>query len=211
MIRMLVSLSQFVEAKRSDTSSRSPRPAQRVAKDASPPKKPSIPKSSKTERELAIKKQQSRQKAAKTREKKAREKQRAGLDQARADRLAKRAEVKQLVAKRTGTEKPAGLGSIPAQIAHCMMALHVKRRKSKTAAWNICRWAMTKHGYLDGPYRINTKLPKAVKQTSKGTRRSFQHGMEKGPLGGGVSGSGATKFKRFVTMFRTLEPKIVPK
>lgn len=108
-------------------------------------------------------------------------------------------------------EKPAGLSQVPAQIAHCMMAVHVKGKKSKAAAWNICRWAMTKYGYLKGPYRVNTKMPKAVIQTGKGTRRSFQHGTEKKPLNGGLPGNGTSKFRKFVRLFKSLEPKLLPK
>jgi len=174
-------------------------------------KKPPVPKTPKAEMAKGVKQQQSRQKATKTREMKAREKEKTGLAQARADRLARRDKVKQDIAKKTGTAKPPGLNTIPAQIAHCMMAVHVKRRKSRVAAWNICRWAMTKHGYLDGPYRVNTKLPKAVKQTGKGSRRSFQHGMEKAPLNGGVPGNGGSKFAKFVTMFKTAEPQFLKK
>ena len=90
------------------------------------------------------------------------------------------------------------------------MAVHLKRGKSKEAAWNICRWAMTKYGYLKGPYRRNTKLPKATTATQKGVRRNFQHGMEKSPLNGGVPGNGPSKFKKFTKLFKSLEPKIVP-
>jgi len=100
---------------------------------------------------------------------------------------------------------------VPAQIAHCMMALNKKRGKSVKAAWNICRWAMTKYGYLKGPYRVNTKLPKATKQTQKGSRRSFQHGMEKGPLNRGISGTGPTKYRKFKSVFRSIENDVTPK
>lgn len=100
---------------------------------------------------------------------------------------------------------------VPAQIAHCMLALTKKRGKSTKAAWNICRWAMTKYGYLKGPYRVNTKLPKATKQTQKGTRRSFQHGMEKGPLNKGVAGTGTTKYRKFKSVFRSIEKDVTPK
>lgn len=107
-------------------------------------------------------------------------------------------------------EKPS-LKSVPAQLAHCMMAVHVKRGKSKRAAWNICRWSLSRYGYLKGPYNINSRMPKATVQTAKGAKRSFQHGMEKKPLNRGVAGNGRSKFKKFVKMFGDLEPKIVPK
>jgi hypothetical protein len=123
-----------------------------------------------------------------------------------------RARERRLAAKeKAKPPKPPGLDTIPAQIAHCMMAVHTKRGKSKEAAWNICRWAMTKYGYLAGPYRKNTKLPKATKQTQKGVRRSFQHGMEKKPLGGGLPGTGISKYNRFIKMFKDTEPRFLPK
>ena len=133
------------------------------------------------------------------------------VEKEKADRKAK-AQARTAMAKKRGQpERPPGLHSIPAQIAHCMMAVHVKRGKSKQAAWNICRWAMTKYGYLKGPYRINTKLPKAVQQTQKGVRRSFQHGMEKRPLDGGLPGTGISKYNRFIKMFKDVEKSFLPK
>lgn len=176
------------------------------------PEKPTAPKGH--DREDAAKKQKSREKAARTREKNARAKRKEAAAENKLKRKARAAKVKK-IDQRAADKKagvPPGLHMIPAQIAHCMMALHVKRGKSKEAAWNICRWSMTKHGYLKGPYRKNTKLPRATaQQTAKGSRRSFQHGMEKGPLGGGVKGNGTAKFKRFMRMFKRLEPSIVAK
>jgi len=189
-----------------------PKPAMRLSeKPPSRVEKPKKKASTAAERASAIKKQLTRQKAAKTRETKARAAQKAGLEKSKAVRLARRAAAMAIIGAEKAVEKPKGLRDIPAQIAHCMMAVHVKGKKSKQAAWKICRWAMTKNGYLDGPYRANTKMPKAVKQTAKGTRRSFQHGMEKGPLNGGLPGNGVAKFKKFVSMFRALEPQILPK
>lgn len=126
-------------------------------------------------------------------------------------RKARNAERRAALKKKKLPPKPSGLDQIPAQIAHCMMAVHKKRKKSKEAAWNICRWAMTKYGYLKGPYRRNTKLPKAVKQTPKGVRRSFQHGMEKHPLNGGLPGTGITKYYKFKKMFKDMENDFVLK
>jgi hypothetical protein len=83
--------------------------------------------------------------------------------------------------------------------------------KSTKAAWNICRWSLTKYGYLKGPYRVNTKLPKATRQTSKGNRRTFQHSAEKGPLNGGIPGKAATKYRKFKAMFRDIEPDVTGK
>lgn len=133
------------------------------------------------------------------------------LEKEKADRKARAQKRRAMAKKRGEPPRPPGLHSIPAQIAHCMMAVHKKRGKSKEAAWNICRWAMTKYGYLKGPYRRNTKLQKAVKQTPKGVRRSFQHGMEKHPLGGGLPGTGISKYNRFIKMFKDVENDFLPK
>lgn len=125
----------------------------------------------------------------------------------KAERQARLAKIK---ASKAPPQEPS-IKTVPSQIAHCMMAVHLKRGKSKRAAWNICRWAMTKYGYLKGPYRINDKLPKTTQPTAKGSRRNFQHGMEKGPLNRGIKGTGPAKFKKFVRLFKDLEPQIVPK
>jgi len=169
-------------------------------KKAKPPKPPK-----KESRSATVEKQRSRQKAARKHVAKAHKSDKEQAQQAKADRMAKAEKERQ---EKT-VSKPVGVASIPAQISHCMMALHVKRGKSKQAAWNICRWAMTKYGYLQGPYRRNTKLPKATVTTGKGSRRNMQHAMEKNPLNGGVRGTGDAKFKRFVRMFKSLEPDIV--
>lgn len=132
----------------------------------------------------------------------------AAAETNRVDREARLARMRS--AKKEPAKEPS-LSTVPSQIAHCMMAVHLKRGKSKRAAWNICRWAMTKYGYLKGPYRINDKLPKTTAPTAKGARRNFQHGMEKGPLNRGVKGNGPSKFKKFLRLFKDLEPKIVPK
>lgn len=153
------------------------------------------------------KRQLAQQKAARTRAKNAKAERTAALKANREKRLARQAALRQKVEP----EKAPGLSQIPAQVAHCMMAVHAKRGKSKRGAWNICRWSLTKKKYLKGPYRVNTKLPKAVKQTAKGTMRSFQHGMEKKPLNGGLPGNGATKYRKFTGMFGSLERSILPK
>lgn len=97
---------------------------------------------------------------------------------------------------------------VPAQLSHCMLALKHKRGKSVRASWNICRWSLTKHGYLKGPYKKDGKIPEATKQTAKGTRRTFQHAGEKKPLGGGVTGSPSSKYNRFVKMFKAIEKTV---
>jgi hypothetical protein len=163
-------------------------------------------KAAKKEKEVADKRTQKQGKQAKERA----EKTKKDAEKRAADRKAKAAERQAVLKAKKKPTPPPGLNQIPAQIAHCMMAVHTKRGKSKEAAWNICRWAMTKYGYLKGPYRRNTKLPKAIKQTPKGTRRSFQHGMEKRPLGGGLPGTGISKYNRFIKMFKDVEPKFTP-
>lgn len=153
----------------------------------------------------AVKKRQKAQKKrAETMQKKKRAATKAALEKNRLDRKARQ----QKIRDKDEPEKQAGLGSVPAQLAHCMMALHKKRGKSKKASWNICRWSLHKHGYHKN-YVKNGRLP--VKQTQKGVRRSFQHGSEKGPLNGGVPGDHKTKFKKFMRMFKSLEKDIEQK
>lgn len=138
---------------------------------------------------------------------------------ARADKQVKAAQNKKATRKadaaaRTRKVKdkgvPPSIRKVPAQLAHCMMALHAKRGKSKDAAWNICRWSLQKNGYLK-TYRKNAKMPKATAQTQKGSRRTMQHAMEKKPLGGGVPGDGPQKFKKFVKMFSDFESEMMLK
>jgi hypothetical protein len=161
------------------------------------------------EKEKEIKQEKKRAAQQQQKQKKLKEKQQKQKIQTIAkeklDRRVKAQERRAMAKKRGQPPRPPGLNTIPAQIAHCMMAVHKKRGKSKEAAWNICRWAMTKYGYLKGPYRRSTKLQKAVKQTPKGVRRSFQHGMEKHPLGGGLPGTGVSKYNRFIKMFKDVE------
>jgi hypothetical protein len=154
--------------------------------------------------------------AAKKRSQTIKKKRKADMAAAAAENKAKRAARKKEIAAREkkgirGAKEKVPADLVPAQIAHCMLALKHKRGKSTRAAWNICRYAMTKYGYLSGPYRVNTKLPKAVKQTQKGSRRSFQHGMEKGPLNKGIPGTGPTKYRKFRAMFREIETAVTPK
>lgn len=98
---------------------------------------------------------------------------------------------------------------VGAQLAHCMLALRYKRRKSTMGAWNICRWSLSKHGYLKKAYSEKDTIEKgATKQTQKGVRRSMQHAMEKGPLGGGIKGGGARKYDKFSRMFKAIEKDV---
>lgn len=95
---------------------------------------------------------------------------------------------------------PVGRGQVGAQLAHCVLAVHKKRRKSPLAAWNICRWSLTRLGYLKGPYKEDD-LALPVKMTPRGVRRSMQHAQEKRPLGGGISGSPQSKYAKFRVVF----------
>ena len=151
------------------------------------------------------------EKSQKTREQRRKRSMKSALAQAAQVRRERRtARKKEAEAAGKVKKGKAAVDMVPAQVAHCIMAVQ-KGGKSARAAWNICRWSLTKHGYLKGPYRANTKLPKATRQTQKGVRRTFQHSMEKKPLGGGVPGTGATKYAKFKKMFRSLEPDLVPK
>jgi hypothetical protein len=168
---------------------------------------------------LAAKKQRAQEKARKTREKKAKAARAKAAAENKAKRKARQAALKKKTDKRdaSGTkDKASPSGKAPkdmvgAQLRHCMLALKYKRKKSTKAAWNICRWSLTKYGYMKGPYRVNTKLPKATKMTSKGVRRSFQHGMEKGPLNKGIPGTGATKARKFDKLFKSIEKDVIRK
>lgn len=111
--------------------------------------------------------------------------------------------------KRASSQKDATdkAGKINAQLAHCILAVHVKRKKSVRGAWNICRASLTKHGYLKGPYREDGKV-KDVKPTQKGARRAMQHANEKQPLNGGIPGSPPSKFQKFRRIFKDIEPTV---
>lgn len=106
----------------------------------------------------------------------------------------------------TGDKK---VDKVNAQLAHCMLALKHKRGKSAKAAWNICRWSLTRHGYLKPPYKEGGKIKDgAAKPTQKGVRRAMQHAREKHPLGGGIKGSPHEKYQKFKKMFKSIEKKV---
>lgn len=86
---------------------------------------------------------------------------------------------------------------VPAQLAHCMVAVS-KKGKDATGAWNICRASLTKHGYLKAPYQEKGKL-KDVQTTSKGITRGSTHAKE--------SGHGE-KTKEFRKLFRDIETRL---
>ncbi len=95
-------------------------------------------------------------------------------------------------------------GRVNAQLAHCVLALHIKRGKSVRGSWNICRSSLTKGGYMKGPYREDDKVD-SVRATSKGVKRAMQHATEKHPLNGGIRGTPAAKFQKFRNIFKDIE------
>jgi len=109
-----------------------------------------------------------------------------------------------------GLKGPEPSDKVGAQLAHCVVALkgrsptQVKGKKPRKkydarAAWNICRWSLTRHGYLKPPYKINQQL-KNLKPSQKGTRANMKHAMEK---------EGPEKLKRFKDLFRGIEADVV--
>jgi len=148
------------------------------------------------------------EKTAKTKAANARQRRADAAAANKAKRDARKADLKKKAEKTAkAKQNKAPADQVPTQVAHCMLALKNKGKDAK-AAWNICRWSLTKHGYLKGPYRVNTKLPKAVRQTSKGSRRTFQHSNEKKPLGGGIRGKPEEKYAKFKKMFRDIEAEV---
>jgi len=83
---------------------------------------------------------------------------------------------------------------VPATMSHCVLAVRKKGKDTKDA-WHICRSQLTKRGFLKGPYKTSTEIPKSVRQTSKGSRRSMKHAMEK---------DAPKKFRQFKDAFRSL-------
>lgn len=88
---------------------------------------------------------------------------------------------KQPTAKKKPKGREKNVGSL---IRHCMVALAREKKdkfggftsKGAQAAWNVCRWAMTKYKYMKGPYRKDAPPTKnTMKMTQKGTRRNMQH------------------------------------
>jgi hypothetical protein len=102
-----------------------------------------------------------------------------------------------------GLKGKAKVDQVPAQLQHCVLAVRGGRgrsgkKKSTRAAWNICRWALTRHGYMKPPYKKNAKLG-SIRQTQKGSRATMRHAMEK---------DGPSKYKRFRDLFREIEPTV---
>lgn len=107
--------------------------------------------------------------------------------------------------ERTLTKDKAG--QVNAQLAHCMLAVTTYRDVDTMGAWNICRWNLTKNGFLKGPYIENDKLAN-VQYTQKGTQRTMQHAFERFPLGGGIPGSPPSKFAKFRKLFKGIEKEV---
>jgi len=125
----------------------------------------------------------------------------------KSERQARRKASLEKVMKKSAEKAADKAGQINAQLAHCILAVQVKRKKSVRGAWNICRASLTKHGYLKGPYREDGKV-KDVKPTQKGARRAMQHANEKQPLNGGIPGSPPSKFQKFRRIFKDIEPTV---
>lgn len=136
-------------------------------------------------------------------------KQKAATKDALAQNRAARAERRAKLAAKNQDAPSVGTktSKVNAQLAHCMLALNRKRGKDAMASWNICRWSLTKFGYLKPPYRENGKVD-SVMATQKGSRRAMQHAMEKKPLGGGIPGSPGAKYASFKDLFRDIEPTV---
>jgi hypothetical protein len=107
-----------------------------------------------------------------------------------------------------GSQAKAKVDRVPAQLMHCVNAVKAGRpskpggkpqkKHSVRAAWNICRWSLTRHGYLKPPYKKNAKLS-SLRQTQKGSRASMKHAMEP---------EAPAKYKRFKDLFRDIEPTV---
>jgi len=101
-----------------------------------------------------------------------------------------------------GSKAAAKVDRVPAQLAHCIVAVkdgkNGGKKKSVRAAWNICRWAMTRNGYLKPPYKKGGQVS-SIRQTQKGARRTMKHAMEK---------EAPAKYKRFKDLFRDIEKTV---
>lgn len=107
-----------------------------------------------------------------------------------------------------GSKAKAKVDQVPAQLMHCVNAVKDGRpstpggkkrpKKSVRAAWNICRWSLTRNRYLKPPYKKNAKLS-SLRQTQKGVRATMKHAMEK---------EAPAKYKRFKDLFRDIEPTV---
>jgi len=107
-----------------------------------------------------------------------------------------------------GIKAKAKVDQVPAQLQHCVLAVRggkpskkggkPQKKHSTRAAWNICRWALTRYGYLKPPYKKGAKLS-SVRQTQKGVRRTMKHAMEP---------EAPAKYKRFKDLFREIEPTV---
>lgn len=156
-----------------------------------------------------------RKKQEKERKKRERERKKAAGKQVEKKRKAKK-KSRGGMAKKPPKQKPKPGGSqakakvdrVPAQLMHCVNAVKDGRpsspggkrrpKKSVRAAWNICRWSLTRYGYLKPPYKKNAKLQN-VRNTQKGQRATMKHAMEP---------EAPAKYKRFKDLFREIEPTV---
>jgi len=107
-----------------------------------------------------------------------------------------------------GSQAKPKVDQVPAQLAHCILAVKggrpskkggkPQKKYSTRAAWNICRWSLTRYGFLKPPYKMGGQLS-SLRQTQRGVRATMKHAMEK---------DGPTKYKRFKNIFRDIEPTV---
>ena len=86
---------------------------------------------------------------------------------------------------------------VPSTVRHCMIKVAKKfggGKKGAKAAWNICRWSLTKNKYLKKPYRKDAR-PETIKDTQKGQKKHWQHSFEK---------EADKKEPKFMRVFRNL-------
>jgi len=68
---------------------------------------------------------------------------------------------------------------VGSQLRHCMVAVAKKKNGDAKAAWNICRWNLTRYGYMKKPYRKDAKAtPSRLRLTRKGSRANMRHSSE---------------------------------
>lgn len=115
------------------------------------------------------------------------------------------------IVKPGGLKGPEPSDKVGAQLAHCVIAVKGQRQKtikgkkprkkiSTRGAWNICRWSLTRHGYLKPPYKINQQL-KNLKLTQKGTQANTKHAMKEPDA--------PEKYAKFKKLFREIEADVV--
>jgi len=101
-------------------------------------------------------------------------------------------------------------GNVGALIRHCMAAVAPKKggigKKGAEAAWNICRWAMTKYKFLKGPYKKGAPpSPYTGKVTARGARRNMKHAMGACPRGKSNKSELRRKQMVFTKLFKHID------